>query len=280
MKTCSVCAVEKEDTSFETSRLPDGRLITRSKCRQCKNRHDSDTKRGRTKALQPRKVLAIGDIHFPFHSQECLDWIYERASRTEAITDVVQMGDLNDMFSTSRFPRSYSVITPEEELERAREESVKFWVSVQQAVPKANYFQLTGNHDERPMKRVLEKAPELEPFVGKGMLDLMTFDGVKTIHNANEDLDIEGVIYQHGWTSQGKHAARNRRSTVVGHLHKAGVTYFADADGVYFELNVGCCIHLDAAVFDYRISKFRDRVTLGFGLIDSDGPRFVGFPKS
>jgi len=216
-------------------------------------------------------------MHLPFASQEALSWAYRKLIDWKP-THVVQAGDLTDQFCASRFPHSKSHITPQEEFERAREQSVEFWARVQAAAPKAKCYQLTGNHDDRVLKRTLEKAPELEPFVGRSLREFMTFEGVETVYYSNAELVIGGIVFAHGYTVNGRHAPRYRRSTVVGHLHKAGVTYFADADGVYWELNVGCLIDLEAPVFDYRVSRFADRVTLGLGLIDEDGPRFVQFP--
>ena len=52
-------------------------------------------------------IVAIGDTHFPFSSKKVINWIIEKIIKPNAaqIKAVVQMGDLYDLFSYSKFPK-------------------------------------------------------------------------------------------------------------------------------------------------------------------------------
>lgn len=223
------------------------------------------------------KAVVIGDLHFPFHHEAALEWALERAAEAEPEA-VVQVGDLFDYFSQSRFPRNRSVMTAAEEMERGREAAVQFWAAVQKRMPKAACYQLYGNHDERPLKRILESLPDLMPLVAPSLRGLHEFDGVTTLPDAKTELVLGGVVYQHGWRSRlGEHASHNGRPTVHGHTHHGGTWFRNDGRGSLWELDAGCLVDLEHEAFDYRIQKKLYGVTVGIGLIDGDGPRFIPF---
>ena len=251
-----------------------GKLVKRGICYQC----ELAAKRGKPKSRAGAPfAVVIGDTHFPFHHPACLKWALDLIADLEP-QHVVQVGDLYDRFSQSKFPRNHSAITPGEELTSGREAAEAFWQSVRARSPHSKCFQLYGNHDDRPLKRALEAAPELLEMVLPSVRGLHEFPGVTTMRDSKTELILDGVVFMHGYESRpGAHAAKNHASTVHGHTHHGGTWFRSDGRGTFWELDAGCVVDLDSPAFDYRVQRKLYGVTLGVGVIDRSGPRFIPF---
>lgn len=223
-----------------------------------------------------KKVLAIPDLHFPWHHQDCLTFIYEIIKR-EKPDVVVQMGDLLDLFSFSRFARSHDVCTPKEELDEGRHAAVLMWDHIKKIAPQAQRIQLRGNHDVRIGRKVLDVVPELTSLIEPQVEELFRFKGVKTIYDVSEELIIDGVVYTHGHYSKiGDHAKYFLKPAVHGHRHR-GEVWFQQMQGyLLWELDCGYCA--DDSQIPLRYTPTRtNHWTLGCGLIDGLGPRFIPY---
>lgn len=219
-----------------------------------------------------KRVAIAGDFHAPFHQVKATEAFFAFC-RDFKPDVVVQMGDLYDQYSFSRYSHSLNLYTPQEETALGREGSEWFWKEAQRAAPKARCIQLLGNHDDRMQKRLFDSFPELEGHVD--LKHLYAFKGVKTFYDSSEEVVIDGVIYQHGFRSKlGDHAAYNQQSTVTGHSHRGGVVYHQNLTGPYWELNAGWLGDLKHRVFGYRNQKHLHKTTLGWAAIDAYGPRF------
>lgn len=217
-----------------------------------------------------RRILGIGDVHLPYHSQKTLDKIYRLAEKLEP-TDVVQVGDLADQISFSRYPKVVKM-DPEKELELARTAAEEMWAHFKGV----NCYQLMGNHDDRIFKKAVAHVPELASLVGKSLREFYTFPGVTTIHDSRDELIIDDIVFQHGHRSKlGDHAKYNRRCTVVGHSHTGGVVFFPEREGILWELNCGFVADITSPAFGYHAQKKHHTTTLGVGWIDDLGPRFI-----
>jgi hypothetical protein len=232
---------------------------------------DSFTKETMPPSTQA-KVLVVGDIHFPFHNRTWLSWVLELSHALKPDI-VVQIGDLYDFLSFSKYPRSLNLMTPEQECNEARAFAEQFWRDVYGA----EKAQLMGNHDARAIKRVLEVLPAIEHLVAPGIKDLYQFEGVTTVDDGSE-IEVDGVLYQHGHKLMGRHAPHNRQNTVCGHNHKGGLQVFSDSRGCYWELGVGCGIDAAHPAFGYRGQKAVPNIHLGVGWVDWLGPRFIPMP--
>lgn len=222
-------------------------------------------------------LLAIGDIHFPWPNADWLNWVGELADQLKPQT-IVQMGDLYDSYSSSRYPRDFDVASPEEELALAREYAVKMWKGLQSICPTAQCFQLVGNHDDRPIKRALEKAPDLLPYVSPTWRDMFKFDKVITIYDPKEELFLGDIALHHGHRSKlGDHAKYNGCKTIVAHSHVGGCVSHQTKLGNAWELNCGWGGDITKRPFGYRAQKNIHKTTLGVGLVDELGPRFIPF---
>lgn len=219
-------------------------------------------------------VLIAGDLHLPFHDMGCLERFY-LAVEEHKPTVIVQIGDLYDMYSHSKFPRSLDLMTPKQEVCEARQGAEAFWKNVKQkASKKCRLLQILGNHDERPSKRIAEKYGEIASLVG--IDDLFKFPGVETSLDARAEVKIDDVIYTHGHFTgiTGKHAAFYSQSVVHGHSHRGGVVYHKLHGRVIWELDVGHMADEGCEPLQYTPTK-TTKWTQGYGLVDQFGPRFI-----
>lgn len=221
-----------------------------------------------------RKILLLGDVHFPFHSPEALEKVYEFAQR-EQPDDIIQVGDLYDFLAHSKFPRSHNVFSAREEERLARQEAEKMWAKLKELCPNANCHQLIGNHDLRPLKRILEAYPEAEDWAQVRWEELMTFPGVTTYFDSRTPLEIDGILFCHGFLGkQMAHLDHFQQNVVFGHLHKLWCAYKRVNGKVIFEMCCGFLADPESKALTYTPSKFSN-YSLGFGYIDEYGPRVI-----
>ena len=225
--------------------------------------------------------LVLGDTHMPWMSKTAFSMILDFLDGDgKGIDYVVQIGDLFDMFSAGRWARSFDLITPKEEFTQAREMGEEFWRELRKRCPSAQCFQIMGNHDDRPLKQILEKAPELASLLD--VRHLWEFEGVTTVHDGRQELVLEGICFMHGFRSKlGDHAKWNQLRTCTGHSHRGGVHYFPVRtlrDGklistTAWEMNAGYLGDPTQVPLQYS-KQMLTNWTLGFGIIDGLGPRF------
>ncbi len=224
---------------------------------------------------QTKRVAIFGDTHFPFQSNKAIDRAVNIVKEFKPDM-VIQVGDLYDMFSFSKYPHGPNLITPEAECLSGRVGAEAFWNKIGSVVPSSTKrVQLVGNHDERITKLSLGKLPAYKHINDSYLKGLMSFPGVQTVHDSKEEFIYDGVCYMHGFRKHGEHAVYNQMNTVVGHLHRGGLVYNQNLNGTYFELNVGWLGDKKSPVFNYHSQNKITKTTLGLGLIDSLGPRFV-----
>jgi len=220
------------------------------------------------------KVIILPDLHFPYHSKPALTEVLGVIKRDASeISHIVQIGDLFDFFSLSRFPRSHDYATPIDEVTLAHECATEMWNYIRMIAPKAKCIQLLGNHDVRLKLRIKEKIPEILEIVKFD--HLWQFKGVKTIMNEREEYVMGGVAYMHGYyTKLGRHCVENQMNTVVGHSHRGGCFFTQVQNRPLWELNSGYLANPTSKVMSYMRQRWIPW-TLGYGVIDELGPRFV-----
>ncbi len=225
------------------------------------------------KAAWPR-IAILGDIHEPFsHERTKSEFkLFCDAFEPEYI---VQIGDAMDAYSHSKFPRSHNVFTPKEEETTARKNLEEMWKVLRQANPQAKLIQLCGNHDYRIMKRVLEHLPSIEHWAERYLKDLLTFDGVETVIDPRTEYMISNIAFIHGFKSgAGAHSDFLMQNVVGGHTHRGYTTFRSYRGQTLFELNVGFAADAESKGLTYTATKTTGW-TLGFGAVDSFGPRFI-----
>jgi predicted phosphodiesterase len=222
------------------------------------------------------KILIIGDVHFPFCDEAALSMIYAMIEK-EQPSHVVQIGDLMDMLSHSRFPRSLNLMTPREELKLGKAQSVEMWKKIKAIVPNAYLTQIIGNHDSRMLKKIMEQWPEGEDFIQSAFKEIYSFDGVHTVYDGREEFYIDDIAFIHGYRSKlGDHSIYMRENVVVGHSHRGGTIFHQVNGATKWELNAGYIADPFSAALSYRAQKLHNW-TAGCGIVDKYGPRFIPF---
>lgn len=223
------------------------------------------------------KILILGDLHLPFHNKAALKKAVDLVRRIKP-THVVQIGDLYDQYTFSRFTKK-NIELPQREVDKAFGLAKKMWEDIQKAHKGVKCFQILGNHDVRLSKRIAEKLPEIQEIFGVLMNDFYTFKGVKTLYDDREELRIGDVMFTHGYRSKlGDHCRFYGQRTVVGHSHTGGVVYEQRHGETIWELNAGFLADENSEPLSYRPSR-TSKWTLGVGVIDEFGPRFIPFKK-
>lgn len=220
-----------------------------------------------------KKVFVFPDIHFPFHNKKALDKAFELLKK-EKPDIVLNVGDLMDQYVFSKYTKDLNLITPEKEVKKAMELAQQFWKKVKTIVPKARCIQLLGNHDVRIIKRIREKLPELASlfnFTEK----LYSFQGVECMKTDRDFLEIDGIVYCHGWLTQlGAHSRYFRKSVVHGHSHRPGIVYDRVSDSYTFEMDVGHLADENSTPLGYTAST-QSRWLMAIGVVDNGMPRLV-----
>jgi len=191
---------------------------------------------------------------------------------------VIQIGDLYDMYSWSKFPFKRDLYTPKDELARGREMAEEMWTRLRKAAGpwKCKFIQMKGNHDERPTKRLLEKAPEFMSLMDDPLHELFKFKGVSTQREERDDFVLDGIVFMHGFRSKlGDHARHNGMSTVVGHSHRGGSIFLRLGAKTIWELNAGFCGDEHSVPMSYTRQTRTSTWTQGFAVVDEHGPRFI-----
>lgn len=220
------------------------------------------------------KVLICGDYHAPFQSNYAVAKVLEFAKEFNP-DYVIQMGDAYDFLAHSKFPRSHNFYNAKQEEELARAELERFWKCVQIAAPNAKCVQIVGNHDLRPLKRVLETAPNFEHWAEEKWRQLMTFEGVETKYDHREEFEVAGILFTHGFLhSEGRHRDYFMQNVVIGHLHKLWVQYRKVRGQTIWEMSCGFLGDPESKALGYTPSK-KANMQLGFALIDQFGPRVI-----
>lgn len=222
------------------------------------------------------KISTISDIHWPFSSQKVIDRFYQRVEEFQPAW-VILNGDAWDMYSHSKFARSHNQFTPREEHSLAQSQNETFWQKITAIAPDATRVQMLGNHDLRPLKRVLENYPEAEDWIEEMVKKSFTFTGVKTVFDPREELMIGDIAVFHGYRSQlGQHRDYTLFNCINGHSHSGGVAYRQIRGQVLWELNSGYAGDPEAKGLTYTPQKIT-HWTPGFGEVDSMGARFIPF---
>jgi UDP-2,3-diacylglucosamine pyrophosphatase LpxH len=218
------------------------------------------------------KTIILGDVHAPFTHKGKLEKAIEFI-KTFKPARVIQVGDLYDMLSHGKFARSMNIYTPAQEMAEGRKVTEKLWKDIQKASPGVECHQILGNHDARPMKRILETYPEAEVFLD--FSKWFTFDGVRTQFDIREELILDGIAYIHGYKSKlGEHMEFMRRPVVCGHSHRPGLYYKNYGDATLFEMNVGFLGDPESKALSYTPQR-HSHWSHAVGAIDEHGPRLV-----
>lgn len=210
------------------------------------------------------KVFVIGDTHFPYHDKRSLKRILSEIKK-EKPDAIVQIGDLLDQYVFSKYPRS-TKISVSHDIRKGLRYATEFWKAVRKAAPKAKCYQILGNHDLRMAKRISEKLPELgEIFTHK---DLYKFEGVKVMKSDRDYLELDGVVYVHGYLSKSiDHAKHFNKPVVHGHRHRPCI----EVEGKLWSMDVGFVADEKQLPLQYTQTKLT-KWKKAYGIVENKQP--------
>jgi predicted phosphodiesterase len=219
------------------------------------------------------KILCWPDTHYPFVNKEAEAKMIAFAIEMQP-DYIIQLGDLLDCYAASKFPRSQNIYTPKEEESLGIEMAKNAWKKLREGCPKAKCFQLMGNHDVRMLKRTLESLPIAEHWIEKYFKELFTFEGVETLFDTREELEIDGILFTHGFLTAGSHKDYYLKNVIHGHDHKLYVQHRRIHSHNLFEMSCGFIGDVEAKALSYTPSKLAN-FQLGFGWVDKWGARTI-----
>lgn len=219
-------------------------------------------------------IASISDIHWPFDNPKVIKAFQQYCGDVKPQTIFIN-GDAWDMFSNSRFPRSQNIFTPREERDSSLKKNTEFWEIIKKVTPKSKCYQMLGNHDIRPLKRVLESYPAAEDWIAEALKKDFTFNGVETIFDPREEVIIEDILIFHGYRSGiGAHRDYTLMNTINGHIHLGGVSFRRLRGQTLWELNSGLAGDPESKGLSYTPQKIT-HWTPGFGVVTPHGPQFI-----
>lgn len=212
-------------------------------------------------------VFVVADCHFPFHNKRAYAHMLMELKAAKP-THVVQIGDLLDQYVFSKYSRSLE-ITPNNEITLGLRYAEQLWADVARLAPKAKRIQILGNHDLRLAKRIAERLPEMSLFLAKGTY---SFTGVKVLKSDRDYVEIDGVVYVHGWLSKSiDHAKHFNKPVVHGHRHHPCID--VDRPGLW-SMDVGFMANEKSLPMSYTMSKVT-RWTMACGVVENKQPRLI-----
>ena len=210
---------------------------------------------------ETHRVGIIGDTHVPY----CLDGYLEFCKETFkawGVDTVVHIGDLVDHHSLSFHDSEPMLQGANGEMVDARDE-LKPWYK---AFP--NLIICGGNHDLIPARQLKKIGMDAEVW----MRPLAEVYGFPEGWEIVDTLEIDGVLYHHGYTACGTNGFRNdaikrMTRTVSGHAHgNAGVSATASEHRLVWGLAVGCGIDVESMAFAYG-KHFLQKPIIACGIV-------------
>lgn len=213
------------------------------------------------------KVFIISDTHLPFQNKRAFKKMLELI-KAEKPTVVVHIGDLLDQYVFSKYTKSLAV-TADLDMTLGLKQAEEMWATIKKLSPKAQRIQVLGNHDVRLAKRISEKLPELEGVMDP--LGAYKFKGVKVLKSYRDHVEIDGVIYTHGYLTKSiDHAKHFGKPVVHGHLHRPGISTF----GKLWTMDVGHLADETSLPLSYTQSKVTNW-RMAVGIVEAGLPRLV-----
>jgi predicted phosphodiesterase len=211
------------------------------------------------------KLLLVPDCHVPFHDDRAWKLMMKVARQFKPDT-VVHLGDLADFYSVSAHSKN-----PERGglLEQELIEVKKKRAELDRLKPKRKVF-VEGNHEQRLIRYLQDKAPELNGLISLDSLLKLSENGWEHVPYRSH-IKIGKLYLTHDVGSGGKYSTARametfQHSVAIGHHHAMQYAVQGDATGKH---QVGAQFGWlgDVKKVDYMHSiKAKRAWSLGFGI--------------
>jgi predicted phosphodiesterase len=202
-----------------------------------------------------QRILRLSDIHFPIHDPEALDAALGYAKKHDP-TVILLDGDVADLSEFSVHEQTTLKSYVKEEMHMLAE----FFDGLRSMFPKARIIWKEGNHEERFLKYLLRKAPEL---LATDCFDLLSFirfitgraDATDRVEWVSEKRIIRAgkLAFLHGHEFRGGGGVnparwlflRTGENAVCGHFHRTSEHSEPNLSGEQRGAwSTGCLCHL------------------------------------
>ena len=198
------------------------------------------------------KFIALGDIHFPFHSpsvlDETLDFIVSYKPKY-----IILLGDIVDCYSLSRFDKDpRRILSLQKEFDLANE----FLTKLRNLLPKSNIIYIEGNHEKR-LQKYLDSHPEISSLRSLNIPLLLGLDALDIPYVKN--FTLGDMYFYHGEIVR-KYAGQSARgemdkndiSGCSGHTHRLSHYFRTTTHRDLQWLEAGCLCILEPVYLDTK----------------------------
>ena len=207
------------------------------------------------------RILFISDLHIPFHHEDSFDFLRHLKQKYKP-TRVICLGDELDKNSLSYHEKNPDLYSPGHELQV----SIPFIHELESIFPKMDI--LESNHGSLVWRKA--QSSGIPKHYIKSYQDVLGVgDGWKWRFDMVIDLPDGSQCYvHHGKTSDiVKLSQTMSMHAVSGHFHeKFKIDFWANPQGLYWGMSVGCLIDDNALAFNYNNVNLK-RPLIGTGLV-------------
>ena len=217
------------------------------------------------KAMSRRRILAVPDMHAPYHDEKVVRCLLRVAERCN-VDEIVYIGDFCDFYSVSAHDKSPERRENlEEELRGCRRLIRRF---DRTGVKQHTY--LGGNHEHRLARYISRRAPELSESIA-GIPQLLELDNLTEKWKYipyRVPYKVGDATFIHDVGKSGVSAARAsysvyRGKLIIGHTHRA--QFYSEGDG--WCLNIGWGGAYEAIDY-FPEHRARNEWQHAFGIVD------------
>lgn len=211
------------------------------------------------------KILFIPDAHIPYHDKRAWELMLNVAEDFKP--DIIAaIGDLGDFFSISRFAKD-----PTRALQLDKEiEAVNGELDILDALGAKRKLFVEGNHEDRLLRYLQEKAPELFSFISVDKL-LHLSDRGWELTPYKSSTKIGKMYLTHDVGSSGKYSIYRcleafQHSVISGHTHRFAYLVEGNAAGEHMlSAQFGWLGDVEKVDYMHKIQAKRNW-SLGFGI--------------
>ena len=222
---------------------------------------EGTTSKPKKDAEDNSRILFISDLHIPFHHEDSFDFLRHLKQKYNP-TRVICLGDELDKNSLSYHEKNPDLYSPGHELQV----SIPFIHELEEIFPKMDI--LESNHGSLVWRKA--QSSGIPKHYIKSYQDVLGVgDGWKWHFDMVIDLPDGSQCYvHHGKTSDiVKLSQTMSMHAVSGHFHeKFKIDFWANPQGLYWGMSVGCLIDDNALAFNYNNVNLK-RPLIGTGLV-------------
>jgi hypothetical protein len=211
----------------------------------------------------------ISDTHYPYNHPDILSFL-KTIKKELKPTRVIHIGDEVDYHAISFHDSDPDLMSPNDELETA----IKRLKAVYDLFPEMDIVE--SNHGSLVYRK--GKHHGLPRSVFKSYREILEaplgwkwhFDLTLTLPNKQK------VFFCHGKSKNAMKLSQSMgMSTVNGHYHEDfSVQYWANPNGLYWAMVVGCLIEPKSLAYAYNNSNLK-RPIIGLGFIENSHPKLI-----